>query len=291
MVEGEDEVRGAGEPRPRSDEIRDEIDRTRMELEETVDAIGSRLRPSNLAQEGWAKVKSGSGAGASRVMRMAREHPIPVGLIGAGLTWLVIEERRRRSGEDWRRLESDADDYGEITDGAGEYGATGAAPAASYEEGMKEARTLAGRARESVAATKDAVGSAAGRVAGAASGAGRKVGAIAGKVRRRASDLGHRTGESVKRAGSGFWDTVERRPIAAGLATLAAGLLVGLLVPSTRREDEWMGATRDELLRGAREAGKQTLDKTKQVARTAADAAQQAAQGEAERQKLMPGTA
>ncbi|HXY42034.1 MAG TPA: hypothetical protein VEQ10_20330 [Vicinamibacteria bacterium] len=47
-----------------------------------------------------------------------------------------------------------------------------------------------------------------------------------------------------------------------------------------------MGETRDELIRGAKQAGRATLEKTKEVARHAAAATTQAVQDEAQRQNL-----
>lgn len=273
--------------RAKSEEIREEIDRTRMELEETVDAIGAKLRPGNLAQEGWQKVKSSTQSGASRVVRIAREHPIPLGLIGVGVTWLAIERARRNAREDWRA--GDVDDYADVAAAGADYGST-------EQEGLglgDKARNTFASARESVEEAKEkltgAASQASHKVSEAAGRAGRTVGRLAGRLRSRAADMGHRTGEQAQRAREGFWDLVERRPLAAGAATLAAGVLVGLMIPATRREDELMGETRDELFRGARETGREALEKTKEVARSAADAAQQAAESEVERQNLMPG--
>jgi hypothetical protein len=292
MGEGEDEVRPAPEEPKSSDEIRAEIEATRMELNETVDALGAKLKPRRIAQEGWQAVKSSSEQGANRLVRIARDYPIPMSLIGVGVTWLVIESRRRAS-DGWSASERDESDYSEFAS-AGEYEG-----AASYEGSQYDAegRRIADRARGAMAGAKDAVGNAAERVSetasnaahrvkDAASQAGSKVGRVASTVKNRAADLGQRTGYGVRRAREGYWDLVERRPIAAGMATLAAGMLIGLLIPATRRERELMGETRDELFRGAKEAGRETFEKTKEVARTAVDAATQAAQSEAERQNL-----
>ena len=51
-----------------------------------------------------------------------------------------------------------------------------------------------------------------------------------------------------------------------GAAVLAVGVVTGLLIPSTEKEDELMGETRDHLLDEAKEAGQQALDKGKHVA-------------------------
>jgi ElaB/YqjD/DUF883 family membrane-anchored ribosome-binding protein len=285
MGEGEDQVR-PGEEAKTSDEIREDIERTRMELEETVDALGAKLKPRRIAKEGWQAVKTSSEQGANRLVRIARDYPIPMGLIGVGVTWLVIESRRRAAGESW--TERGEGDYSEFAS-PGEYEGS-----AAYGS---EGRNLADRAREKMAGAKDAIGDAAGRVSDtassaaqrvrdAASQAGSKVGQVAGSVRDRAVDLGQRTGYQVRRARDSYWDLVERRPIAAGMATLAVGLLIGLLIPTTQRERELMGETRDDLLRGVKETGRETFEKTKEVARSAVDAASEAAQTEAERQNL-----
>ncbi len=204
-------------------------------------------------------MKTHIGAGANRLIRVGRDHPIALGMIGVGVTWLVIERARRRSIEVEEWGTDELEDYGDV-----------AAP-------------TAGQAADRVS---EKASRAARRVSDAASEASRKVGEAAGHVKDRAVDLGLRTTEQAHRVRESFWDLVDRRPLATGLATLGAGVIVGLLIPPTRREDELMGETRDELLRGAREAGKRTLEKTKDVARTAADAAREAAESEAERQDL-----
>ncbi len=287
MAEDKDEVMRPDAPnRQRSDEIREEIGRTRMELEETVDEIEARLDPGNLAQEGWEKVKTSTEAGAKKVVRLAREHPIPLSLIGVGVTWLMIDRARRRSAEEWG-TDRDLEDYGDVAASAGrDYGKEGRRVTDQARDTMSKAKQAASDAADRVS---DTTSHAARRITDAANQAGRKVSDVAGSVKDRAVDLGHRTSERVGRARESFWDLVDRRPLAAGMATLAAGVLIGLLIPSTRREDELMGETRDELLRGAGEKGRETFEKTKEVARTAADAAQHAAESEAQRQNLMPG--
>ncbi len=308
MGEGEDQVRASGEGKT-SDEIREEIEQTRVELEETVDALGEKLKPRRIAQEGWQAVKSSSEQGANRLVRFARDYPIPMGLIGVGVTWLVIESPRR-AGNGWADADREGD-YSEFV-GSGEYEGTYEAEhdlSSRAHDTMDEARGRLGNAKDAVGS---AVSNAAGRVSDVAgrvsdrvsdtastaaqrarelaSQAGDRVSRVAGTVKNRAADLGQRTGYQVRRARDSYWDLVERRPIAAGMATLAAGLLIGLLIPTTRRERELMGETRDQLFRGAKEAGRETFEKTKEVAKHAADAAThaatQAAQDEAQRQNL-----
>ena len=105
---------------------------------------------------------------------------------------------------------------------------------------------------------------------------------MAGSVRDRASGLGHATREKAselksrtryqaRRAQTGFWQMMEENPLAVGMATLALGVLAGLSLPSTRKEDELLGETRDKLVDRMEEVGREALDKGKQVAGTAVD--------------------
>jgi hypothetical protein len=76
--------------------------------------------------------------------------------------------------------------------------------------------------------------------------------------------------QAVARAGAGLSELVESRPLAVGVASLAVGLLAGLALPATRREDELLGDTRDELVESARDAGKDALARGKEAAQDAA---------------------
>jgi hypothetical protein len=71
------------------------------------------------------------------------------------------------------------------------------------------------------------------------------------------------------------------RPLAAGAATLALGLLAGLALPATHREDEWMGERRDEVLAEVKQAGRDTLEKGRELARDAVDHVRQEVEGRA----------
>ena len=67
-----------------------------------------------------------------------------------------------------------------------------------------------------------------------------------------------RSRESIGRARHGMQEYVSQNPFMVGLVGLAAGLLIGALLPRTRREDEMFGEWADEVrnqgLRYARDA-------------------------------------
>jgi hypothetical protein len=65
-------------------------------------------------------------------------------------------------------------------------------------------------------------------------------------------------------------DTAERNPIGLGMAGMAAGFLVGLLLPTTRVEDEKLGPMSDRLSEVAKEAASEAVDSGRQVMQDAA---------------------
>ena len=70
---------------PSSREIRREIERTRSQMDRNLDALEQKLTPSQLALEAWGLFRGGSTAGASRLWRIAKQHPGPAAVIGVGL--------------------------------------------------------------------------------------------------------------------------------------------------------------------------------------------------------------
>ena len=81
-------------------------------------------------------------------------------------------------------------------------------------------------------------------------------------VSRRASVLGDR----FREAGDDY-------PLAVGGAFLAAGLLAGLLLPRTNKEDEWIGEASDELKEQTREKAEELAQRGKEAAVKTAGAA------------------
>jgi hypothetical protein len=64
---------------------------------------------------------------------------------------------------------------------------------------------------------------------------------------------------------------IEERPLAVGVAALAIGMLAGVALPATRREDRLLGEARDDLLDSARDAGRDALEMGREVARSAVE--------------------
>jgi gas vesicle protein len=77
----------------------------------------------------------------------------------------------------------------------------------------------------------------------------------------------------------------QENPLGLALGGVAAGFLVGMLLPSTRIEDERVGPVADEVKQRAAETGQEALERGKAVAQDAAQAASESAQEAAENVK------
>jgi Protein of unknown function (DUF3618) len=273
-----------------SREIRDDIRRTRAQMDATVDAIEDKLSPGELIHEAWGLFRGGSSSSVNRVIRIAKQHPMPAAIIGLGLGWMVYESTGGTATGTRRARYVRYDD---------EWSAEGEVPTA-LESARRRAAGTARRASDAAGSTMDKAsglvddaGEMASDVAGsvrrATETAGERVGELAGQaremasdvagsVRRQASELGGQARRGMHDARAGFWETLEEQPLVVGAATLAAGLLVGLLLPSTEHEDELMGKTRDSLLDEVKGLGEEALETGKQIASAAADTLTQSAQ-------------
>jgi hypothetical protein len=73
-------------------------------------------------------------------------------------------------------------------------------------------------------------------------------------------------------------DAAERNPLGLAIGGVAVGFIAGLLLPSTRVEDQQMGELSDKMIEAAKETASEALESGEQVAQDAADNAK--AQGE-----------
>ena len=69
----------------------------------------------------------------------------------------------------------------------------------------------------------------------------------------------------------------KQNPLGLGIAAVAAGFVVGTLLPSTNVEDEKLGEMSDQVGEKAREVGQEAVERGKDVAREAVDSAKETA--------------
>jgi gas vesicle protein len=136
--------------------------------------------------------------------------------------------------------------------------------ALSYKADVKE------RAKDSLRDRKESVMGATQSVKDRIVGAGQSVGD--------ATPDGQQVKEQARHAKS----VAQDNPLGLAIGAVAVGFLAGMLVPSTRVEDERLGPMADDVKEHVKQAGQEAVEHGKQVARDAAGAAQDSAQSHGE---------
>jgi len=279
-------------PEQRTAEIRGEIDQTRAEMSETIDAIQDRLRPGNIASRAAESVKDATvgrvkefagdltgrgnwrgdrddddwryqsygppdGAGGNSVLDHIRRNPMAAAMAAGSIAWLFLGNRGGGPRRNWSQDDRWRGMYGSQRRGDN----YGDQRSFEHPDGSHGYYDYGGGVRGGMRA----IGSDRSRDW---SESGRE---MADRAREAASD----TGERMKQGAS----TIQRRtrhfasdsPFAAGAIAAAVGLAIGLAIPETERENEMLGEARDSM-----------IDRGKEAVRTAAERVQTAA-GEVQR--------
>jgi hypothetical protein len=315
--------------------IRTQIEETRAQMSETVDAIQERLSPSRLTQEAKDKIKEATKRKVDEMAYKAKykannwrhglvetikENPVPAALAGIGLGWLLMKGTSRRStdeeyryiyGQDTHRLYTPEYEY-EYATYSSEQEQPGfferaqqSAAAKSISSAQHRAGEMAEQMRDK---TKETMHNAQATASAAAQTVKEKASEVAGSVQETASDVANslydtaaaareRTREArhqaryySHQAKRSFQYQLSENPLAMGAVAVAAGTVIGLMLPSTQKEDELMGETRDHLMEQAQTTAKETMQKAKHVAEeatyAATEAARETAKEEAKKQGL-----
>lgn len=291
----------------------------RARVDSSLDELRGRLSIGQIVDEVWGQLRHSQGGDVVKnVGRQVRDNPLALGLIGAGVAWLLSGEGVRAEGRDLkRRFEdwSDADDGG----GRGHQGYRSARPeSGDHVAGLRPrgttatsnnntsepsltdkaksgASTLTASASDAAGRAGDAVSGAAESAADRARRAGESVSdaaASAGEsARYYATEVGHygrhggrnlyARGQSLRRS---FLDTLYEEPMIIGGVALAIGAAIGASLPSTRREDELLGPVRDDVRNAAYAYGEDVAERAGHVAEKAYEAASE----EADRKGLKP---
>jgi|SoiMetStandDraft_5_1073268.scaffolds.fasta_scaffold30751_2 ElaB/YqjD/DUF883 family membrane-anchored ribosome-binding protein len=245
-------------------EIEGDIEQSRREISKDLSAIGEKFSAENVKHETrelvdeakeavvdkLREVKANAlesvneslhevGASARRAGEAgygyASANAIPLAMIGLGIGWLAMASRSRR-----RR--SEAGFMGDVERRGTQrldYERGYAAQGGEWDESSGERKQ--GSVGSAVEGTLERAGELSNR-------AGRRVGKGFESARKRGRELGHRARDGFVRAEHTAVDFGRENPLAIGAVALAAGVGVGLLLPSTQREDELLGATRDRML-------------------------------------------
>jgi len=103
------------------------------------------------------------------------------------------------------------------------------------------------------------------------------------RVMGRANEATPSTGD-VKQGAQQAVSVAQENPLGLAIGAAAVGFVAGMLVPSTRVENEKLGPMSDQLKDQVKETGQEALERGKQVAQEAAQSAQETAKESGQQQ-------
>jgi gas vesicle protein len=134
--------------------------------------------------------------------------------------------------------------------------------------------------RERMGATVDALGYKADVPSRAKASINDKVQSVRTKITGVGSQVSDATpgSDDVKQAGQRAVGVAQENPLGLAIGAAAAGFIAGLLLPSTKVEDERIGTVADQVKEQARQTGQEAIEHGKQIAQDTAETAAQKAQ-------------
>ncbi len=96
-----------------------------------------------------------------------------------------------------------------------------------------------------------------------------------GDVKETAADLAARAKDSASAVSSRFGEVLRENPLAVGAVAVAAGTAVGLMLPSTQFESEYIGETGEKLVESVEDVARGALNKVQDAAKQMAPQQQQ----------------
>lgn len=212
-----------GDEAAETEEIRADIEETRVEMGGTLRELGDRLDPGTLMNEAKENVREATigrveetAKGISdMVMETIRRNPVPAAMAGAGLALLWMNRSSSSSNGDRNRSGMYEYRYGDGSRRSGQM------------YGTESGTGVADRARDAAAGVGENVAGAVGQV-------GETIGEVG-------QNVGSTVGQGMEQASWRMERLMESSPLAMGAIALGAGAVIGALIPETPHEERMLG--------------------------------------------------
>lgn len=256
-----------------SEQLEREAEATRARIAATLAELRTRISPGQMLDDALDHARDGNGAELVRNLgRQAADNPVPVALLGAGLAWLMLAQRKSANGKGTR------------TNGDGSVATTEPASLNEMYDRTNRTTTMASKVEKTTRRVSRKVDAAAETSSDAATSAYDRASDMMDRAREtttetygRARDAAERSVSSAIDGARGITKFMQEEPlIVAGLG-IALGALVGALLPATEIENRAMGEASDKLKRDAREATREQWERGKDIAEDGWDEAKEAA--------------
>lgn len=205
--------------------IERDIDATRADVRATLAALERRLSFDRLVELTIGRIRERGGEFAGNLSDTATQNPMPVLLTSIGLGWMMLTSRRGSGGN-----------------------------------GAARARGRVAQARDKLSGAADGVGErfheAGTRLHDAVDASRETLGETAASMRDSASRAAAATREQVDYARERIDRLLHEQPLLLGALGVAAGAIIGALLPATESENRLLGDVRDKAVEKAARASR-----------------------------------
>lgn len=237
-----------------------EVDRQREHIGGLVDALESKLSPGEIFERVLSYGKGGGSEFVGNLGNTVKANPVPALLTAAGLVWLYASSNSSSHASHSRHAYVTGGGAGTGLHGAGMQGAGMQGASTRDTHGTHGRDSDHGGVGERLREARDGISDRMEHASESMS-----------HLKDRASDMTHDAMDSARdrtrQVNDGFHHMLEDNPLAVGAIGIAVGALLGALLPSTRKEDELLGATSDRLTDQAKSMAKQGYEQAAQAGR------------------------
>ncbi|MDY1019110.1 DUF3618 domain-containing protein [Pseudomonas coleopterorum] len=238
------------------EDLEREIDAKRASISNLVDSLESRFTPGQLFDQALSYTKGNGGEFFQNLGTTLKNNPVPTVLTGVGLAWLAMNQDKpfqpgsTSSGSGLGgKVSQVVDQVSQAFSGAGDRLHGAADTARDHGQSLRsKAGDLSERATDSLDAT-------------------------ASQLTDKAHDVGQRVQEQASEVKGQFEQLLKEQPLVLAAIGIALGAALGAALPSTRKEDEWMGQTRDDLADTLKSKGQEAYAVAKDTVKQATDKA------------------
>jgi len=234
--------------------IEREIDATRADMRATLEALERRFSFDRLVDLTVGRIRERGGEFAGNLTDAATQNPVPLLLVSIGLGWLMLTSRSGKrqpssgsystSGTYRERVSNVRDRASDAADKA--YGAVG-----STRETLKHAADSSREAlRSATQSSRETLEH------------------TAGSLREGANRAASIARERVEDARDRVDRLVHEQPLMLGALGLAAGALIGALLPTTEQEDRYLGEARNKAVKKVAEESRARYETARDHAAT-----------------------
>jgi ElaB/YqjD/DUF883 family membrane-anchored ribosome-binding protein len=235
--------------------IEREIDATRADMRATLEALERRFSFDRLVDMTVGRIRARGGEFAGNLTDAATQNPMPLLLTSIGLGWMMLMSRRGSRGNAQSYSDRWSDDRG---------GTIGE----RMGEGIDTVRERAGRAADQVQGAMDSTRETLKQAADStretwrqAAGSSREtIEQTAESVRSGATRAFEVTREQAGMARERMDRLLHEQPLMLGALGLAAGAIIGALLPTSEHEDRALGAMREKAVKDVAQRGRAGLE-------------------------------